>query len=125
MIATAQYGEALPISCPPDQAIETALQPVFRLVAHHQPTPTCFASHLALGKPVPAGVSECEWASCSLNTSVSELIKIKRLRKRLPFVAELSVPAGAGRHLSAKYHIHYWRYNVTNLASFVTNVVKI
>ena len=127
MALASQYGESLPASCPPEGASEGSLESVFRLVASDPPTPKCFDSHRALGKPFPknSDLTECDWASCSLNKSVEELVKLKRLRMRFPYVAELSVPEGVGRHVSGKYHIHFWRFNGVNMVSFVTKVDKL
>lgn len=97
-------------SCPPSTAKNSALSGAYRLLRGTQPAPTDWLSHQALGKPLPAGVCPCEWASISL---MSTLVAAKKLAKLPNFqgvttAAVLDIPAGAGVHESKKNHINFW-----------------
>jgi hypothetical protein len=120
------YGEALPSQCPPDDATDEALDPVYRLVPQQQPDLSCFASHNALGKAKPPTVkaSDCQWASCSLNRTVDALLKIKGLRKRNRFVAQLSIPNGSGLCLEddKSGHVDFWRFDHFDVSKAVQDV---
>lgn len=91
-----------------------------------KPDSSSFDSKLSLGDPKPPHfkVSDCEWASCSLSLSVEALLKIAGLRKRNKYVADLSVPADKGRHLTEGTHIHFWRFSGFDLASAINTVVE-
>jgi hypothetical protein len=118
------FGEKLPDQCPPKTANDLALPEAYRLVDCAQPSDLSFASHLALGKPKPDAYkgTDCEWASCSLSSSVDSLLKIKGLRKRLKYVAKLEIPERSGRHLAESSHIHFWRFSSFSLAGAVQKV---
>jgi len=116
------YGETLPSQCPTDDAKDEALDPVYRLVPTEAPSAPCFASHNALGKVKPATIksTDCQWASCSLHKSVDALLKIKGLRKRNPFVAQLVVPGGSGVCVvNDNGHVDFWRYEHFDLSTAV------
>jgi hypothetical protein len=123
-LAGETFGEALPDQCPPETAEDLALADVYRLVASPEPDEECFKSKLALGIPKPDSYTgtDCEWASCSLSSSVDALLKIKGLRKRLKYVAKLQIPESAGRHLSEKAHIHFWRFSAFDITSAIESV---
>jgi hypothetical protein len=126
-VSSGNYGEPLPDECPPDNANEGELVGVFRFVPVDQPEEECFASHYALGKLKPSklDVTECEWASCSLFSSIEAMLKMRGLRKRNPFVAKLEIPAGSGRFILEKNsHIHFWRYGAFNMKSAVVDVFR-
>lgn len=120
-MAVVKYGENLPDACPPNDASEDALGPVLRLVPVSNPDEACFASKRALDIPPPPNFpgSPCEWASCSLNTSVDALLKIRGLVKRNPFIAKLEIPASKGKHNQGKFHINFWRYADFSIPSAV------
>lgn len=124
-MAGESYGEVLPEQCPPENAQSSALTDVYRLIPIEKPDEACFASKFALGiaKPDAYKATDCEWSSCSLNSSVDALLKIKGLRKRNKFVAKLQIPANSGRHMvERKTHIHFWRFNAFDLSSAVESV---
>lgn len=116
------FAESLPTSCPPHTAKETALDSVFRLIKNEMPIEQDFDSHQQKGTPRPAAVCSCAWASCSFNTTAEDLVKLKGLIKRLPFVAKLNIPSDMGMHDNGKRHINFWRYSDTNLSDFVESV---
>jgi hypothetical protein len=120
------YGEELPDQCPPEDALDDPLPEVYRLVATASPVANDFASKASLGleKPVSTKATDCEWASCSLSLSADELLKIKGLRRRLRYVAKLSIPAGAGKHRTKgkSLHVDFWRYSSFELATAVQTV---
>lgn len=120
-----KYGEDLPPQCPPAGAQTTALDNVYRLVPCENPVAEHFLSFRAMGtdKPDHLVISDCDWASCSLRDSVEELLKLKGLRRRNPFVATLGIPANSGRHLTHKSHVHFWRFHNFEIASHVTACV--
>lgn len=120
------FGEPLPAQCPPAIAADTALDAVYRLVPEQLPDSDCFKSHQAKGtaKPATFNGTDCEWASCSLNTSVENLLKISGLRRRNKFVATLAIPKGSGRHLVGGTHVHFWRFSGFDIATAVKTVVK-
>jgi hypothetical protein len=120
------FGEPLPPQCPPDDASDEALDPVYRLVPVQSPDPSCFASHNAKGivKPATTKATDCQWASCSLSKSVDALLKIRGLRKRNPFVAQLAIPNGSGRWVvnDVSGHIDFWRSSQFDVSAAVTSV---
>jgi hypothetical protein len=118
------FGENLPHQCPPELASDLELTNVFRLVGSSEPDDSCFKSKQALGisKPTSYNSSDCEWASCSLSSSIEALLKIRGLRKRLKYVAKLDIPAKSGRHLKENTHIHFWRFASFNVANAVKEV---
>lgn len=110
-----KFAEELPVganACPPPDAITDALKSVWRLLPTDQPTEHHFASLAALGedKPTEYEVSDCDFASCSLRTSRAALLKLRGLRRRNPYIAELSIPAGNGRHKSGGTHVNFWKF---------------
>lgn len=123
-LAEESFAEALPDQCPPETAEDLALANVYRLVADPAPDEDSFKSKLALGisKPDSYKATDCEWASCSLSSSVEALLKIKGLRKRLKYVAKLQIPQSSGRHLAEKAHIHFWRFSGFNIADAIESV---
>lgn len=124
-LAGESYGEDLPEQCPPDEAQTHALTDVYRLVPVEDPDQACFASYFALGieKPDHYNATDCEWASCSLFSSVDAMLKIKGLRKRNKFVAKLQIPQDSGRHVTGKNkHIHFWRFSTFDLSAAVESV---
>lgn len=120
------YGEALPSQCPPDDASDEALDPVYRLVPDEKPEASWFASHMAQGKVKPATVkaTDCQWASCSLNRTVDALLKIPALRRRYRFVAQLSIPSGSGAWVEnvKSGHIDFWRFEHFDLSTAIKAV---
>jgi hypothetical protein len=95
------------------------------LIAIENPEQICFASYFALGidKPETYKATDCEWASCSLYSSLEALLKMKGLRKRNKFVAKLQIPQNSGRHvIDKKAHIHFWRFSTFDLANAVESV---
>lgn len=126
-MSTITFSERLPDSCPPEHAKDEPLEEVYRLVASDNCTDNCFKSNAALGLPknMHSNVDDCRWASCSLfeRDHVNELLKLRGLRKRLPYMAKLSLPAGAGKHiLSRKGHVDFWSYSNFDMASAVISV---
>lgn len=124
-MAGEKYGEKLPVQCPPDDALNDALAAVYRLVPTGAPDQATFASKFALGeiKPPTYNATDCEWASCSLFASLEAMLKIKGLRKRNKFVAQLKIPANSGHHVTdKKKHIHFWRFNTFDLSNAVEKV---
>ena len=130
-MAGEEFGEDLPAECPPADALVEALATVYRLVPKAEPDDTCFASHFALGKDKPDTYTgtDCEWASCSLFGSLDAMLKIKGLRKRNKYVAELKIPEQSGRYVAAYVademrHIHFWRFNSFELSNAVVSVTE-
>lgn len=122
-----KFGEDLPgqaDQCPPAEASNSALEAVFRLIPIDAPTDETFKSFAALGEERPGSVNatDCEWASCSLRTDIEMLLKMKGLRRRNPFVATLSIPAGSGRHTIGGTHVNFWRHHDFSIAGAVVKV---
>lgn len=118
------FAEELPASCPPARASDEALNGVYRLASSDEPTADCFASHAALGKPMPKSLTDsCGWASCSLTTEPGVLKKLRKLRHRYAF--KLSIPAGAGLSLRERIHVHFWRSKEFDLTTSVVEVGEI
>lgn len=103
------FCDELPTSCPPAGADSGALGSVFRAVSANPPTSTCFLSHAKLGLP-SGNADPCRVASCSLLPTKEAVTRIKRLKKRFPYVARLDVPAGAGKHVATAGHIDFWAF---------------
>lgn len=122
------YGEMLPEQCPPEGFSDEALDPVFRLVPDATPDAAAFASHNAQGKTKPATfkVTDCQWASCSLNRSVDALLKIPSVRRRYRFVAQLSIPSGSGAWVEndKSGHIDFWRFDHFDPSTAVQAVME-
>lgn len=121
-----EYGEQLPgreTECPPANASAGALGPVYRLVPVENLTDVHFASLAALGeeRPETMDVTDCDWASCSLRTSIEALLKMKGLRRRNPYLATLSIPANCGRHTIGGTHVNFWRFAGFSIAGAVTS----
>lgn len=119
------YAEPLPSDCPPADAQEEVLAPVFRLVANDPPTESDFHSKALNGEICPDGTCECGWSSCSLFAKARSLRKYTRLRRELPYLAELALPAGIGKSRrgdTKRGHIDFWRYSGTSLEAYVVNV---
>jgi|SRR3954468_8581157 len=123
-LSVAQYAENLPAGCPPSNALEDALSPVFRLIPSATPEEAFFASKAALNAAQPPTYkgTDCEWASCSLFTSFEALLKIRGLRRRNKYIAQLSLPEGVGRHLTEGSHVHFWSYQGFQISSAVDAV---
>lgn len=121
------FAETLPASCPKQPpAKDEALTKVFRLVKNNPATEGCFDSHAKCGRIRPQDVDdECGWAACSLHTGWEPLVKIKRLKKRHPYVVQLDIPKGVGLHAANdKGHINFWRYAETSMPSYVVKIWK-
>ena len=124
-----EFGETLPVGedrCPPVDASTDALEAVYRLISVEEPDETAFASFAALGEERPESLpaSDCDWASCSLRTSLDALLKMKGLRRRNPYVATLSIPADSGRHTTGGTHVNFWRFAGFDIASAVVKIEK-
>lgn len=98
--------------CPPAEALNTALDKVWRLIPTLEPDEDTFLSLYALGetKPDEYDVSDCDFASCSLRNNRDALLRLKGLRRRNPYIAELTIPAGSGRHTTGGTHVNFWKY---------------
>lgn len=122
-----EFFEALPPSCPPADAIDCAIGPVYRLVASEQPTDHCFTSKAALGTPKPIGkhVDDCRWASCSLFSKIEvihDLLKLPRIKRKYSHIAVLSIPNGAGKHIADDAHVDFWRYGQFDIRAAIQKV---
>jgi hypothetical protein len=120
------FAEQLPGpkgECPPKGASAAALEAVYRLVPVAHLTDAHFASFAALGdeRPETMNVTDCEWASCSLRTSLDALLKMKGLRRRNPYIATLSIPANSGRHTTGGTHVNFWRFAGFSIVSAVVS----
>lgn len=110
-----KFWEELPSSCPPAEAIDSELGPVFRLVKASPPSNDCFASKAALGKqkPFKKSVDDCSWASCSMwakKSAVEGILKLGHVRRQYTHVATMHFPEGAGKHLVKGDHVDFWCY---------------
>ncbi|MGA1849757.1 hypothetical protein [Sphingobium yanoikuyae] len=123
-MADEKFGEDLPDMCPPSGCDDSALEEVYRLVPEIKPAEQHFASYYALGKVKPPTLkaTDCEWASCSLGSSVEALLKIPSIRKRYKYVAQLSIPAKKGRHRTDSSHIHFWRFHGFDITTSIVSV---
>lgn len=111
-LAKPTYAESLPKECPPEDASTEAMERVFRLTKSETLSETDFYSHAHQGKikPEEHKATDCQWASCSFFTSSEAALAIKGLRRRHPWVTELSIPAEAGKHKLRGEHIDFWRF---------------
>ena len=120
------YAENLPQQCPPDEAIDGELASVYRLVANEVPTADDFLSKAARGDALWDGVTECDWASCSLFKKEKSLpSRYSRTRQEYPYVVELNIPKAVGKHKTGKAkrgHVDFWRYSNQCLSTYVTSV---
>lgn len=123
------FKEALPAQCPPDGATDKAIREAYRLVKAAHPQGDDFASHAHLGKQRPEVVGECQWASCSLFTSLMHVKNMPSLPKLRAqgnrFVAKLSVPRGAGVSLCKGVHVDFWMYATFDPTAAVEAVEQI
>jgi hypothetical protein len=105
------FDEDLPAACPPAHALDCGYEVAFRLIPTENPTAEDFKSKAAEGKRCPPGNNECSWASCSLFTvKPNDLIKLKRIKEKYKYIAELNIDEGCGQSVSANNHIDFWRY---------------
>lgn len=111
-MSTSKYAETLPGECPPEDAVSEPLERVYRLTKSEDLSETDFHSHAQLGRVKTAQykVTDCQWASCSLFTTPDAALAIKGLRRRHPWITELSIPAAAGKHKLRGEHVDFWRY---------------
>lgn len=111
-MSTMAYAEELPNECPPEDASTRRLERVYRLSKSEELTESDFYSLAQLGraKPNEHRASDCEWASCSMFTTSEAALAIKGLRRRHPWVTELSIPENAGKHRLRGEHVDFWRF---------------
>ena len=120
------FREVLPEGCPPDEAHTGACAPAFRLVANKPPIDADFASAAARQEPLPANVSPCRWASCSLFVSISVIHKKRQTFKKLrkyPYAAEMNIVAESGWIAQDGAHIDFWMSDTFDPLASVVNVV--
>lgn len=112
------------MECPPNEASDEAIGPVFRFVKESPPSADCFASKAAMNEEPAIGFTgtACAWASCSMFTDPSAMRKLRGLKKRYPFIATLNIPAGSGRHAGSGKHLDFWRYATCDLTTHVAHV---
>jgi hypothetical protein len=97
--------------CPPADAVQQGYAEVWRYVASNPPTAADFQSQSEAKKPLPAGVTACRWASCSLFVSPDgPYLALPTLRKRYKYIAKLSITANCGFTKQTGMHVDFWRF---------------
>lgn len=106
------YAEELPNKCPPEDASTAAIKRVFRLCKNEQVSEADFRSLAQIGrkKPDQHKASDCEWASCSMFATAEAALAIKGLKRRHPWITQLSIPENAGKHKLRGEHVDFWRF---------------
>jgi hypothetical protein len=110
------FAEVLPPQCPPQGASDVSIDKAYRAVPNMTPKAKDFASHAALNKHLHENVDPCRFASCSLFLSKEKLItlttRLPKMRAKTPYIAELSIPLGAGISVidQKSAHIDFWSY---------------
>jgi hypothetical protein len=107
-----KWKENLPKDCPPKGAGKRAYEGIWRYVKSKTVTDQDFASYHALGKPRPATVSPCRWASSSLFlTKEAAYFLLPKLRGRFKFIAKVNITEKCGVSILTRSHIDFWRYD--------------
>lgn len=123
-----QYKEELPAQCPPAEALDGEILEAYRVVYSSPPVAHDFLSKSALGNDLLPGMDPCCFASCSLNESVQNVVRIAQLpkpREKGALVAKISIPAGAGRWVKNKRkHIDFWMYEGYDPTSSFVEMVE-
>lgn len=129
MTESTTFLEPLPVSCPPEDALDQPLVKVWRFVDAARKcvadlVPTDFSSHAALNLPV-GNATECESRSCSLwvDARVKKASKMPKLKSMN--MAQMDIPEGNGRWVenTGRGHVHFWVYRGRDMVGFVTQVV--
>ncbi len=106
------FEEVLPDQCPPVDALDEELGPVWRLVRAVPPSRDDFLSHAALGRQ-NRGFDPCSFASCSMwqtEEQIKAQQKLPKLKAMTP--VKLNIPAKAGKwRLRRTGHIDFWQYS--------------
>lgn len=106
------FSEPLPISCPPADAVDEELKGFFRLIEGDVPKEDDFFSHAKLAQiPMPKGMDECRWCSCSLISKKKALTLLKNKRHRHKTPLEVKVKKGFGQWKGGDDHVDFWRYS--------------
>ena len=110
MVGALEFKESLPDGCPPEEAVDEALDNVCRFLPYTPPDDEKnYLSHAELDKPT-GNATLCKARSCSLfyYTSVAQqAAKIGRFKRMK--VAVLSFPTGSGMHMHGRSgHIDFW-----------------
>jgi hypothetical protein len=106
--------ENLPPGCPPDEASDTEIEGVYRVVTCADPTMEDFKSHAALNMPIRPLCTPCDWSSCSLFMSRDKAIdiagKLPKARFTEPHLALLNISLGDGKSIinHRTSHVHFW-----------------
>lgn len=125
-----KFIEGLPTACPPNHAVDVSYPQIWRVVTASTCCADEFKSHAARGQKAPPTVDECEFAACSMSTDFN---KIRKLATRLPkkrypkpYIAELSIPSGAGVSIcdQKSAHVNFWMYASFDPVSAVVSVVE-
>ena len=104
--------------------MDQPLSNIYRLTYDNPTTAASFASHAALGKVPPRGLSDlCAWASCSFTSDPAMLKKLKKLKH--PYAARLDLAAGEGMSLKKGIHVDFWRARGVLLENLVVQVEEI
>jgi hypothetical protein len=118
------FADDLPDQCPPTDCQEEELQHVYRVLEGANPCLADWHSHAKKGKPCPAHVDPCRWASLSLlanRPAVEKLLKLPNFRSAT-HAAVLSIPAGVGVYDGQKNHYDFWRSAAANMDEYVVEV---
>lgn len=121
------YLEELPLKCPPDDAVNGELDPVYRLLPADKPEIEHFYSHQKLGRGLPNGVDLCRFASCSLfscETAARAVASIPKLRSKVTHIAAVKVDAADGvfLHNTKTKHVDLWPFSTFDVVKAVVGV---